>query len=321
MSRLSLSIGTSAFGGTETQAKVLDVVKDAGIKEVDTAQMYADGKNEVDIGNAGAAERGLSVSTKNPGGFFGDADSLEPGHLKKTAKESLEKLKVKQIDIFYIHAPDRKRPIETWLPTIDELHKEGLFKRFGVSNFSPEEVRAVYDFQKSKGYVLPTVYQGNYNPVARKIDTLLFPTLRELGICFYAYSPLAGGFLAKTRQQIEESNNAGRFADNDAPINKMYRSMYVRPQYLEALDDWGKAAEEEGCTKYELAYRWVYYHSSLKPDLGDHLIMGASKIEQIQSSVDGLKKGPLKSATVKAIEKVWDDIKDVAAHNNFDFFI
>lgn len=62
------------------------------------------------------------------------------------------------------------------------MHKRGFFKRFGLSNFKPAMVEKVYEIAKAKGYVLPTVYQGNFNPAARKIEEDLLPVLRKLNI-------------------------------------------------------------------------------------------------------------------------------------------
>ena len=90
-------------------------------------------------------------------------------------------------------APDHKTPIEETLEAINEVHKQGHFKRFGLSNYQAEDVERIYKHCKEHNYVLPTVYQGNYSPVARKQEQLLFPTLRKYNIAFYAYSPLAGG--------------------------------------------------------------------------------------------------------------------------------
>lgn len=95
---------------------------------------------------------------------------------------------------------------------VQQLYQLGCFKRFGLSNFLAQDVQKAYDYAKERGYVLPTVYQGNYSPVARLQETLLFPTLRKLGIAFYAYSPLAGGFLTKTAEDIKQGK--GRFNDN-----------------------------------------------------------------------------------------------------------
>ncbi len=106
-----------------------------------------------------------------------------------------------QVDIFYIHMPDGKTPISETLAGVDEVYKLGLFRRFGLSNYQADDVQAVYDHCAEKGYVLPSVYQGSYSPITRYQETELFPTLRKLGIAFYAYSPSASGFLGKTVAQ------------------------------------------------------------------------------------------------------------------------
>jgi aflatoxin B1 aldehyde reductase len=155
------------------------------------------------------------------------------------------------VNVFYIHAPDDSIPSQEWLPVVDELYKVGVFKRFGLSNFYPEDVQDIYDYCKQKGYVLPSVYQGSYNPVARKLEEKLLPTLKKLGISFYAYSPIAGGFLTKTRQQFEEQRDIGRFAKM-----QQYKTLYLKESYLDALGEWERMAKEEGCAPAELAYRW-----------------------------------------------------------------
>jgi len=124
-----------------------------------------------------------------------------------------------KVDIFYLHAPDASVPLSDTLAGINEIHKQGVFKRFGLSNYKVEDVQKVYDHCKENNYVLPSAYQGNYSAVARLQETLLFPTLRKLGMAFYAYSPIAGGLLTKTKEQILEG--AGRF-NKDLPVGQIY---------------------------------------------------------------------------------------------------
>jgi aflatoxin B1 aldehyde reductase len=312
-SDLKLSIGTAGFPGAEKLQPALDASKAAGIKEVDTAEGY--GNNELDLGTVRAAEQGFIISTKNSGGW-------RPGALKEVTSRlnaSLDRLQVKSVDILYIHGPDRELPLDEWVPQVDALHKEGKFSRLGVSNFSPEEVRALHDYAKAKGYVLPTVYQGNYNAVSRLIDDTLFPVLRELGIAFYAYSPVAGGFLTKTRAALEAGTADGRFAKSqDSAVAKMYQDMYYKPKFLEGLGRFGELAEKQGVSNAELAYRWVYYHSRLRQDEGDVVIVGASRPEQITKTVEGIRRGPLKPEVVEGIEELWQLVKDDAFVDNFE---
>ena len=85
---------------------------------------------------------------------------------------------------------------------------------------------------KENGFVLPSVYQGNYSAVARKVEDDLFPLFRELGVAFYAYSPTVGGFLAKARQDVESGQ--GRFGAEF--LGGIYHKLYVKKSYLDALD-------------------------------------------------------------------------------------
>lgn len=201
------------------------------------------------------------------------------------------------------------------MSAVQKLYEQGSFKRFGLSNFHAEEVQQVYDICKKNKWVLPTVYQGNYSPVARKQEEVLFPPLRNLGIGFYAYSPLAGGFLTKTPHGIKEG--AGRF-DTNNPIGKMYAGLYNRPSYLEALGEWKAIAEEVGCDSAELAYRWVSYNSPLNNENGDGIIVGASSLQQLEKTLQGIEHGPLPETAVKKIDGVWDKIKHEAPLDNFN---
>lgn len=78
---------------------------------------------------------------------------------------------------------------------------------------------------------------------------------------FYAYSPIAGGFLTKSKEDIESGK--GRF-DTSSPIGQMYKGMYGKASLLEALGQWESIAKDEGISRAELAYRWVAYNSPLK---------------------------------------------------------
>lgn len=178
--------------------KLLDVLLAKNVKTLDTAQLYGNGSSESTIGNLKAFEKGFTIDTKWIGGWQGKAWASKETIIS-SAKESYERLGLQkgqnQVDIFYIHSPDVHTPFEETLDGVNQVYKEGGFKRFGLSNFTPSQVREVLKITKEKGYVQPSVYQGSYAAVARGAEDELFPLLRENGIAFYAYSPIAGGFL------------------------------------------------------------------------------------------------------------------------------
>jgi len=292
---------------------VLDVLETEGIKRIDTAQIY--GNSEEYLGKVKASSR-FTIDTK-VGGALRPGTATKEG-VVKAAKESMQKLGTNKVDVYYIHTPDQQVPITETLAGIQEVYEAGHFSRFGLSNFEANDVRKIYDHCKAYGYVLPSVYQGNYNAVARAPETALFPTLRELGISFYAYSPIAGGFLTKTREQILEG--AGRFS-TETYLGKIYNALYSKPSYLEALSKWEAVANEAGCSRAELAYRWVKYNSALSEKYGDGFIIGASSTDQLKETLRGLKNGPLGEKECTAIDEIWQSIKHDAPVDNFHSFI
>ena len=120
--------------------------------------------------------------------------------------------------MWYLHGPDRTTPFEITMKAVDELYKEGKFKRFGISNYMScvtfrtsyslccsmftfvrhrhrsWEVAEIVGICKANGYIQPTAYQGIYNAMHRKIEPELFPCLRKFGISFYEFNPCESPF-------------------------------------------------------------------------------------------------------------------------------
>jgi aflatoxin B1 aldehyde reductase len=177
-------------------------------------------------------------------------------------------------------------------------------------------VEEVVSVAKANNFVLPTAYQGSYSPITRKQETKLFPTLRKNNIAFYAYSPLAGGFLTKTKDQLLEGGK-GRW-DPGTNIGKLYHSLYKKPALLEALSLWEQISTESGIPRAELAYRWVSYHSILDDQHGDAIIFSASSVEQLKQTIAGLEKGPLGEDVAKKIDAVWKSVENESPLDNFN---
>lgn len=294
-------------GSSDMQAaEAVDILLAQGVNTIDTARIYPG--SEETIGRLEKRTQ-LTIDTKIPGGFA--PGTAHEDTVLEHAIEALHKARIEKFDVLYIHAPDAEIPLEDTLSGINKAHKAGVFTRFGLSNFTADDVQRVYDLAKAKGYPLPQIYQGNYNPVARHLEETLFPVLRKLNMVFYAYSPLAGGFLTKTPAELDAG--AGRFNSNASWW--MYSSMYNKPALRVALTIWNEIAEREGVSKAELAYRWVAHHSALTKN--DALIFGASSIGQIQQTPAGIKKGPLSAEAVTGVERIWNLVKAEAPLDNY----
>ncbi|KAJ7134172.1 NADP-dependent oxidoreductase domain-containing protein [Mycena filopes] len=296
-----------AFRDEESITQVYKLLDEAGVTTIDTARAY--GPSEEWLGKTGAGKRFI-LDSKTPGGLIAGASTSET--IPQHAKESVDLLKVDQLDIFYIHAPDASVPLEDQLLGVNIAYKAGHFKRFGLSNFSAEDVQRAYDICKEKGYPLPTVYQGNYSAVARKTEELVVPTLRKLGIAFYVYSPMAGGLLTKTAAQLREGGEgAGRFTKENGG-ESIYGLLYNKPSYYTALDMWEEAAKEAGCGRAELAYRWVAFDSVVDGQYGDAIIFGATKHSHILDTAAWLKRGSVGEQAKAKIEAIWKVVEKEA---------
>ena len=96
--------------------------------------------------------------------------------------------------------------------------------------------------------------------------------------------------------------------------------MYGKPSYLEALEEFGKLADEAGTTKAGLAYRWEVWNGFLDPEKGDAVVLGASSGEQLNETLKQIEKGPLKGWVVQRLEELWRSIEADAPGNNFETF-
>jgi aryl-alcohol dehydrogenase-like predicted oxidoreductase len=175
-------------------------------------------------------------------------------------------------------------------------------------------VQDFYDAAKAYNCVLPTVYEGSYSAVGRLAETDLIPLLHKLGIAYNAYSPIAGGLLAKSKEEF--LNGASRF-NNSTVLGVLYNSIFNRPSYLTALDAWGDISKDSGLPKAELAFRWVVYHSILSGKHGDGIIFGARDATQLRDTIRIIQAGPLPDNVVKRIDAVWDIVKGEAVLDNW----
>ncbi|KAK7018303.1 aflatoxin B1 aldehyde reductase member 4 [Favolaschia claudopus] len=304
-----------SFPDVESIDKAYKLLKELGCDNIDTARVY--GKSEEWLGKTGAGKL-FTIDTKTPGGAIPGTSTREG--IMQHITDSLGLMKVNQVDVFYLHAPDDSLDLEDQLKGINEAYQAGYFKRFGLSNFLAADVQRVYDICEAKGYPLPSVYQGNYNAVARKIETEIVPTLRKLNIAFYVYSPIAGGLLAKTSQQMQSGGaEAGRFAKGDE-LEKLYGGMYNKPSMLEALNLWAAAAKVAGCSPAELAYRWVAFDSVVDSKYGDAVIFGVRNYTQIEETMGWLKAGTIGQAAKDKIDEIWKVVEKDSPLDNYNSF-
>jgi aflatoxin B1 aldehyde reductase len=296
----------------EMLVKLVAAAEGTGRKaEIDTARMYEKGNTEIALGeilsqDADLASKLTIASKVNP--FPGYNNTLSKDSVLKQFKEITESLQRSSVDILYLHAPDPKVPILETLEAIQSIYEAGGFKELGLSNYQSWEVVHIYHLCKQKGWVVPTVYQGMYNFMTREVERELFPALRALNMRFYAYNPLAGGFLSgKHTKESIQSLTEGRFRVE----NKMYRERYLQDSQFEALEVIKRGCEAAGIPLAEAAIRWVFHHSKLSGAQGDAVIIGASKMDYFDQNLAAstTKCSPLPADIVEAMNESWKIVK------------
>jgi aflatoxin B1 aldehyde reductase len=296
----------------DQRAEYLSILARHNIPDLDTARVYS--SSEAALGALHPALANFTLHTKAiPASLSRDA-------IEAAMAESLRELRRESVDTYFLHAPDTRTEIGETLSAINGLHRSRKFRHFGLSNYAPSDVEAIHALAKKNGYVLPTVYEGNYNALARHAETDLLPLLRKLKLSFWAYSPLAGGFFAKDPDELEKGTSSGRF-DAHSFGGKMYNSLYTRPSLVAALREWGRIADDAGISTTELALRWVAFHSGLDAARGDAVIVGASRPAQLEESLEMVERGPLSRETAERAGKVWEGAKDEAPVDNWSSFM
>ncbi|KAK9428988.1 NADP-dependent oxidoreductase domain-containing protein [Lipomyces doorenjongii] len=298
-------------------AALLDTFQKYGHSEVDTARVYGQGSSEEYLGELKWQDRKLVMETKyypTAGrGLPGPPTSHSAADLRKYLLASLTALKTDKIDMWYLHAPDRTTPYEETFRAVNELHKEGYFNRFGISNYMAWEVSYINDMCIQNGWIRPAVYQGVYNAIHRTVESELFPCLRYYGMAFYAFNPLAGGYLTSRYHRDKQNSiiEQGSRFDPETRQGKLYRTRYWNDNMFDALDIIRAAAEKYGLTEAECALRWLMHHSVMKRELGDAVIIGASSTKHLEENLLDLEKGPLPGEVLEALDKAWGKTKGV----------
>ena len=302
----SVASGSQALSTPDQLTEFLDVVRAHKVHELDTARVYNDGKSEELLG-AVPASKNFAISTKAP--------AFMPGSLKRekiidNGHKSFEALGRRKMDIYYLHGPDRTVSLEEQCEAVNQLYREGLFERFGVSNLKDAEVQEIHDICKQKGYVMPSVYQGGFNPLHRRAADTLMPLLRKLNMVFYAYSPLAGGLLVKPVEDILKPMKGSRF--DKMPV---FGDLFLNETMIGELRKLTGVCKAKDISIMEATLRWFKHHSPLAED--DGVILGASRTQQVEASLSATEKGPLPEDVAKKFEDMWQAVKEKAPAYSF----
>jgi len=264
-------------GDSEKQAlQLLDHARRVGLRRFDTANTYGGGASERILGKWLQAQdaafvRSAQVATKvgNPHGCPPGEAPLSGKQVSRHLDQSLSRLGVDRIDLYYIHEFDRVTPLEETLQAMERGVEAGKIERFGISNATMQDVEAVRTIAGSALGARFEYVQNEYNLLATADADALIPYCADHGLRYTAFSPLAGGFLTGKYRAGEVPPSGSRFAR--APEACV---AYSSPDAFDAIEQLRRDAGERQQSMAEAALRFVLDTPGV-----DGLIIAPRKIE------------------------------------------
>jgi L-glyceraldehyde 3-phosphate reductase len=290
---------------TEIQRTILRRAFDLGVTHLDLANNYGPpyGSAEANFGKIFAQDfrpfrDELIISTKAGfdmwAGPYGDHGSRK--YLLASLDQSLSRMGVEYVDIFYHHRPDTETPIEETAGALASAVNSGKALYVGVSSYSPEQTAAMAEALAAH-HIHLLIHQPSYNMFNRNIENGLIDVLRERGIGGIVFVPLAQGLLTDRYLKGEVP------ADSRAAINGSLKSDKISGEYLERAKTLNEIAQGRGQTLAQLALTWILR----QPEITSALI-GASSTAQLEQNVAALGFPALTEDELAAIEPYATDL-------------
>lgn len=249
-----MGMSPGIYGKTDDNQSIRTIHRamELGITLLDTADVYGNGHNEELLGKAlqGHREKAIIATKFAIGPNFQDING-HPDYVKKAIDESLRRLQIDYIDLYYQHRVDPNVPIEETVGAMSELVQAGKVRYLGLSEASAETIRRAHKVHPI------SALQTEYSLWSREIEDEILPTVRELGITHVAYSPLSRGFISGEIRKYED------FAIDDV---RRYFPRFQGDNFqknLDLVDEIRKIAEEKNCTPSQLALAWTMANDAL----------------------------------------------------------
>jgi L-glyceraldehyde 3-phosphate reductase len=305
------------FGGTdvfETGRAVIRRAFDRGVTHFDLANNYGPpyGSAEENFGEILRKDfrkhrNELLISTKAGWdmwpGPYGVGGSRK--YLLASLDESLQRMGLEYVDIFYSHRPTADAPLEETMGALAHAVRQGKALYAGISSYSPERTRDAYRLLQSEGIPL-LIHQPSYSMLNRWIERELLATLDELGVGCIAFSPLGQGLLTnKYLNGVPENSRA--MAEGS------FQKKFLSDENLNRVRALNRLAQGRGQTLAQMAIAWVLRDSRVTSAL-----IGARNVEQLDNSLDAMQRPQFSDDELREIDKdahegsidLWKDARD-----------
>lgn len=283
VSAISLGAWTTYGQTVEEQQTVHDIVAKAvelGINFLDNADVYAKGMGERMMGEAIAAldlpRRHLVISSKVywPMTEAINDSGLSRKHIMESIDDSLDRLGVDYLDIYFAHRYDEETPLEETVEAFSDVVRSGRAHYWGTSMWTAAQIARAHTFAKSNGLVAPVTEQPQFSLLAReRVAEQIAPATNDLGIGLVVFSPLAQGMLTGKYDdgvpQGSRFDNLPRFGERLMTEENARRVKALKP-----------IADELGVSRAQLALAWLLHQPGVSS-----VITGATRVAQVEENV------------------------------------
>lgn len=282
----AVGLGTNNFASRLSSEDAVVVVRkalDEGITLFDTADSYGDGRSEQLLAEGlGGRRQDVVIATKW-GNFTHPGQPVDPeaehrggsrAYIMQAVERSLRNLGTDYIDLYQLHRPDPKTPIEETLRTLDNLIRQGKVRYVGVSNMPAWQIVEAQLVARQLGLNAFVSVQDSYSLIDRAVEDALFPALDAFGLGLLPFAPLAYGLLSGKYRSDAPLPEGTRLA-----TSALMRGRVVNDRNWEITERLRGFAEERGRTLLELAMSWLV----AQPQVGG-VIAGATRPEQIEQN-------------------------------------
>jgi len=272
-----LCLGTMMFGDQTDEGEAKEMVArygEAGGNFLDTADAYAAGASEEIVGRAIAGDRDRwIVATKvgNPVKGVDGSGGLKAGWIKQAVEDSLNRLGLDRIDVYYNHLDDEETPLEETIGALGEMIAAGKIGGWGFSNYRAWKIADMVRVADNLGVPRPIAAQPYYHALYRLIEIDYLPACAHFGIGVVSYSPLARGVLTG---KYNDGVPAGSRADRKD--TRMMETEF-RPEAIEAARRIGSHLEPSARSMSGFALSWV-----LANKLVTGVIIGPKSMQQLE---------------------------------------
>ncbi len=300
-----LALGTMTFGAEteESQAhRQLDMFVESGGNLIDTADVYSNGESEMIIGRW-LANRSptddIVIATK--GRFKPPAGS--PGASRRSmvqsVEDSLERLGIDHVDVYFVHGWDQETPVEETLDTLSTLVREGKIKHLGWSNTTGWQLQRIITTARLGGFATPIVFQPQYNLLDRHVEWEVLPCCLEEGLGVTPWSPLGGGWLTGKYQRDTAPTGTTRLGEDPARGVEAYDTRNTERTWG-ILDVAQRIADNHARPVAHVALAWL----ATRPGVSS-ILLGARTVGQLESN--------LGAADLVLTESELDELTEVTA--------